>query len=143
MIESTWSLDPKLAQDTAPVGDFPLSRVLLNEDANYPWLILVPRHSGLIELIDLDENGRAQLMREIALASDTLKSITQCDKLNVAALGNVVAQLHVHVMARFRNDAAGPNPVWNVVPRRPYEAAARDALIRALRAGLQLKPVQG
>ncbi|MGI8525910.1 MAG: HIT domain-containing protein [Pseudolabrys sp.] len=143
MTESTWTLNSTLARDSAPVGDLPLSRALLNEDANYPWLILVPRRPALVELIDLDQRARTQLMGEIALASEALKQITQCDKLNVAALGNSVAQLHVHVIARFHRDAAWPNPVWNVLPRRAYQHAARDTLIAAIRNGLQIRPVQG
>ncbi len=140
---SGFSLDPQLARDTTTIGDLPLSRLLLNEDANYPWLILVPRLPAIEELIDLDELSRAHLMEEIALTSRALKSLTRCDKLNVASFGNVVRQLHVHVMARFRTDPAGANPVWNVVPRKAYEANAREKLIAALRAGLQLKAVQG
>ena len=116
-----WSLHPQLAQDTVPLGDLPLARVLLAKDANYPWLILVPRLPGLVELIDLEENAQVQLLGEIAAAARTLKSVTRCDKLNIAALGNAVPQLHVHVIARFRSDAAWPKPVWGVAPPRPYD----------------------
>src|SRR5271169_1797314 len=97
---NVWSLHPQLAQDTVPVGDLGLSRVLLANDANYPWLILVPRRAGLTELIDLSDSHRSELMDEIADAARALKSITECEKLNIAALGNQVAQLHVHVIAR-------------------------------------------
>jgi diadenosine tetraphosphate (Ap4A) HIT family hydrolase len=145
MISSTqapFALDAKLASDTVAIGDLPLSRVLLNDDSNYPWLILVPRRANVVELIDLDDGDRAQLMNEIALASAALRMVTRCDKLNVAALGNVVAQLHVHVIARFRADGAWPNPVWNVVPRRAYELSRRESLAAALRDGLQLDPVR-
>jgi hypothetical protein len=83
-----WSLHPQLAQDTVPVGDLPLARVLLAKDANYPWLILVPRLPELVELIDLEENAQVQLLGEIAAAARALKNITRCDKLNIAALGN-------------------------------------------------------
>ena len=95
MPESTWSLHPQLAQDTVPVGDLALTRVLLANDANYPWLILVPRKLALTELIDLEENEQVQLLGEVAAAARTLKQITECDKLNIAALGNQVPQLHV------------------------------------------------
>ena len=88
MPEQIWSLHPQLAQDTVPVGDLALARVLLANDANYPWLILVPRRPDLVELIDLDENAQVQLLGEIAAAARALKSITECDKLNIAALGN-------------------------------------------------------
>jgi diadenosine tetraphosphate (Ap4A) HIT family hydrolase len=137
-----WSLHPQLAQDTVPVGDLPLARVLLANDANYPWLILVPRRPGLTEIIDLDENAQVQLMGEIAAAARELKSVTECEKLNIAAIGNVVAQLHVHVVARRHSDAAWPKPVWGAAPPAAYNAIVRDGLIGALRRGLQIEPVQ-
>jgi diadenosine tetraphosphate (Ap4A) HIT family hydrolase len=133
-----WTLDPVLERDTYPVGDLPLCRVLLSRDANYPWLLLVPRRRGAVDIIDLDQDDQAQLAAEIADASRALKAVTACDKLNVAAIGNVVAQLHVHVIARRRDDAAWPKPVWNTVPPREYEEAARDALIASLRGSLPI-----
>jgi diadenosine tetraphosphate (Ap4A) HIT family hydrolase len=129
----TWSLHPQLAQDTVQVGDLPLSRLLLMEDANYPWAILVPRRAGAVELIDLTAEEQAQLTREIAAVSAALRAATGCHKLNVAALGNVVAQLHVHVIARFRHDAAWPRPVWGAAPRQAYAPGDRDLLMEALR----------
>jgi len=137
-MESPWSLDPQLAADTVPVGDLALSRVLLANDANYPCLILVPRRPALTEFIDLEENEQMQLLAEIDTAARALKAATQCDKLNIAALGNQVAQLHVHVIARFRNDAAWPKPIWGVAPARAYDGAARDALLTALRQKLKI-----
>ena len=122
---SAWSLDPQLERDTFALGDLPLSRVLLMNDANYPWLILVPRRPALVEIIDLAENEQAQLMAEIARASHALKAVTACDKLNVAAIGNVVAQLHVHIVARRQSDAAWPKPVWGHAPARPTSGRAR------------------
>ena len=142
MVESVWSLDPKLAQDTVPIGDLALARVLLANDANYPWLILVPRRPGLIELIELEENAQVQLLREVAAAARALKSITECDKLNIAALGNQVAQLHVHVIARRHSDAAWPKPVWGAAPPAAYNPTVRDGLIGALRRGLLIEPVR-
>jgi diadenosine tetraphosphate (Ap4A) HIT family hydrolase len=136
MSESNWSLHPQLAQDTVPVGDLPLSRVLLANDANYPWLILVPRRPGLVEILDLEENQQVQLFGEITRTAEALKRITACDKLNIAALGNVVSQLHVHVVARRQSDAAWPKPVWGMVPPTTYDPTARDRLIEALRAAL-------
>jgi diadenosine tetraphosphate (Ap4A) HIT family hydrolase len=135
-----WSLDPVLERDTRVIGDLPLCHVLLNRDANYPWLLLVPQRPGAVEIIDLDEADRAQLTGEIATASRALKAVTACDKLNIAAIGNVVAQLHVHVIARFRTDAAWPKPVWNAVPPKAYDDAAADALVVALRQKLQAIP---
>lgn len=138
MTEPGWSLHPQLATDTVPVGELALSRVLAVNAADYPWLILVPRRPRLVELIDLDAAGRTMLMGEIAQASRALKAVTACDKLNVAALGNTVRQLHVHVVARFAGDAAGPGPVWGAVPPRPYDAAALARLTGALRTALAL-----
>ena len=139
MVESVWALDPKLAADTVPIGDLALTRVLLANDANYPWLILVPRRPGAIDIIDLEENEQVQLIAEIDAAARALKSITECDKLNVAALGNVVAQLHVHIIGRQHSDAAWPKPVWGVVPAAAYSPAVRDGFIAALRRALQIK----
>lgn len=131
-----WSLHPQLAQDTVPVGDLALSRVLAINDANYPWLILVPQRAAVSELIDLNNGDRAQLMEEIALAARALKDITGCDKLNVAALGNMVAQLHVHVVARRRDDPAWPKPVWGVAPAKAYAADELDRFVGAIRQKL-------
>jgi diadenosine tetraphosphate (Ap4A) HIT family hydrolase len=135
-----WTLDPVLERDTQAIGDLALCRVLLNRDVNYPWLLLVPRRPGAVEIIDLDEADRAQLTDEITAASRALKALTACDKLNIAAIGNVVAQLHVHVIARFRTDAAWPKPVWNAIPPKAYDEAAADSLIVALRHKLTTKP---
>jgi diadenosine tetraphosphate (Ap4A) HIT family hydrolase len=139
--ESTWSLHPQLAADTVSVGDLALSRVLLANDANYPWLILVPRQAGLVEIIDLNDSRRLALMDEIAGAAGALKSITDCDKLNVAALGNQVPQLHVHVIARRHSDKAWPKPVWGAAPPAAYNPAVRESLISALRRALQITAV--
>ena len=133
-----WSLHPRLEQDTAPVGDLPLSRLLVHNDANYPWLLLVPRRPEAREIIDLDEADRLQLMAEIAMASRALKAVTRCDKLNVAAIGNVVPQLHLHVLARRRDDAAWPKPVWGTVPARAYDLAERERFVAALRRELAI-----
>src|SRR5215216_3182355 len=99
-----WSLHPQLDRDTATLGDLPLSRVLVINDANYPWLLLVPRRPDITEVIDLDEVEQAQLMTEVTRVARALRHVTACHKLNIAALGNAVPQLHVHVIARFRSD---------------------------------------
>lgn len=135
---ASFELDPRLQSDTVLVGDLELSRVLLMNDARYPWLILVPRRTGLVELIDLDEAEAQVLMREIRLASTALVAVCPHDKLNIGALGNAVRQLHVHVLARRTGDEAGTGPVWGVGRALPYEAAARGALIAALRPALGL-----
>ncbi len=134
---ATFELHPQLAADTHLVAALGLCDVLLMNDANYPWLILVPRVPGMRDVVDLDESRQLQLMREIALTSRALRSLFQPHKLNVAALGNMVAQLHVHVIARQTNDAAWPAPVWGRVPARAYEAAEMDARIRDLQDALR------
>ncbi|MEW6453722.1 MAG: HIT family protein [Pseudomonadota bacterium] len=134
-----WTLDPTLKRDTVPVGDLPLSRVLLINDANYPWLLLVPRRAGASEITDLEYVEQAQLMTEIAAAGRVLKELTDCDKINTAALGNVVPQLHVHVIARKRGDAAWPKPVWGAVPPIAYDTADLPAVLAPLREKLTLK----
>ena len=127
MSEIGWSLHPQLAADTVPVCDLALSRLLAMNDANFPWLILVPRRAGASEIIDLGAE-QALLMNELALVSRALKDETRCDKLNVAAIGNMVPQLHIHVVARRKDDAAWPKPVWGAVLRRAYEADCVGAL---------------
>lgn len=135
-----FSLDPQLEADTIPVSMLPLSAVLLARDANYPWLILVPRRPGLSEIVDLGADEQATLMREIAAASEALRATVPTDKLNVAALGNSVAQLHVHVIARRRDDAAWPRPIWGVVTARTYAEGQAEALAAKLAAKLAPEP---
>ncbi len=118
---ATWSPHPQLASDTHGVGDLPLSRVLIIKDANFPWVILVPRRAGVSEVFDLNPEDQTQLMGEITRTGMALKEITACDKINIAALGNVVPQLHVHVIARSKSDAAWPQPVWGKLKPAPYD----------------------
>jgi diadenosine tetraphosphate (Ap4A) HIT family hydrolase len=132
MSEVGWSLHPQLAADTVAVCDLALSRLLAMNDANFPWLVVVPRRVGVSEIIDLGDE-QAVLMNEISLVSRALKHETRCDKLNVAAIGNVVAQLHIHIVARRKDDAAWPKPVWGAVPRRDYEADAMERFVAAIR----------
>jgi diadenosine tetraphosphate (Ap4A) HIT family hydrolase len=112
--------------------------VLVIRDANYPWLLLAPRRPDAVEIIDLDEVEQAQLMTEVSRAARALKDVTKCDKLNIAALGNVVPQLHVHVIARRTGDAAWPRPVWGVVPPVPHDAGEVQNFISALRRKIWL-----
>jgi diadenosine tetraphosphate (Ap4A) HIT family hydrolase len=133
-----WSLDSRLERDTVFLGDLPLSRVLVMQDANYPWLILVPRRPQLVELIDLDEADQLVFMRELARVAHALKTATPCEKLNIAALGNTVRQLHVHVIARRADDPAGRRPVWDAVPARPYDEQTLRAFISRLRGAIGL-----
>ena len=135
----TWSLHPQLAADTHKVGDLPLSRVLIIKDANYPWVILVPRQAGISEILDLGASEQTQLMGEIARTGAALKAITACDKLNIAALGNVVPQLHVHVIARSRSDPAWPHPVWGKLKPRLYDGTTLDRFTALLGEALGLR----
>jgi diadenosine tetraphosphate (Ap4A) HIT family hydrolase len=136
ILAPAWSLHPQLERDTTPLGELPLSRVLIINDANYPWLLLVPRRAGAVELIDLDEVERAQLMTEIALVSRALKDVTECDKLNVAALGNAVPQLHVHIIARRKTDKAWPKPVWGVAEPMDHDFTEVDRFMHAMKKKL-------
>lgn len=115
-----FALDPRLEQDTLHVGDFPLCRLLLMNDASYPWFILVPRREEVSELFQLDEADQRSLWRETNLLAEVLKDTFKADKMNVASLGNMVSQLHMHVIARRRGDAAWPAPVWGYQPAQPY-----------------------
>jgi diadenosine tetraphosphate (Ap4A) HIT family hydrolase len=132
-----FELDPRLAADTFLVGDTPLSQLLLMNDARYPWLILVPRRSDVTEPFELSETDQAQLWQESMRLGEAMKAHFAADKLNIAALGNQVAQLHVHHIARFHIDDAWPGPVWGVGSAVPYSAEARDALIGELRSLLR------
>lgn len=131
-----FALDSRLEHGSVVIAELPLSMVRLVDDARFPWLLLIPQVAGAVDLIDLPEGDRAALIEEIAAASSALKEATGCAKLNVAALGNQVPQLHIHVIARFANDAAWPNPVWGTGEPVPYEAHAREAFVKSLRASL-------
>jgi len=133
-----WSLHSRLKEDTINIGDLPLSQVLVIKDAHYPWLLLVPRRPEIVEIIDLDEVEQAQLMTEISRVARALKEITKCDKLNIAALGNLVPQLHVHIIARRSGDAAWPRPVWGVMPPLAHDAEEVQLFISALRRKIWL-----
>ncbi|MEO7917713.1 MAG: HIT domain-containing protein [Dokdonella sp.] len=135
-METEFNLDPRLANDCHLVGDLDLCRVLLMDDSRFPWLILVPRCHGLRELADLDRRQQHRLLEEIDCARLALRVFGEFDKLNVAALGNVVAQLHVHVIARRIGDAAWPAPVWNHGNSIPY--SDRDDVLEGLRYALQI-----
>lgn len=130
-------LDPRLAADSHPVARLDLCEARLMDDARFSWLVLVPQRPGLVEIADLTPSERTLLWHEVDRAGAALRAKVPCDKLNLGALGNVVRQLHVHVVARCEGDAAWPGPVWgNGVPR-PYDPAGRDALAQRLREALQ------
>lgn len=129
-----FELDEKLAADTVPVTDFALCRVLLMKDANYPWLILVPALPDLRDLHDLPADWSATVMSEIKLASAALVDLFDPVKINVAALGNSVPQLHIHVVARRTDDPAWPKPIWGVVPAADYKDGALERRVADIRA---------
>jgi diadenosine tetraphosphate (Ap4A) HIT family hydrolase len=133
---SHFVLHPQLAEDTVPLAHWPLSELRLMDDANHPWLVLVPRVAGAVELIDLSDADQARLTGEIARACRALRAAFAPDKLNVAALGNLVPQLHVHVIARFHDDIAWPRPVWGNADARPYPPDALARQVERLRAAL-------
>ena len=132
-----FALDPRLAADTFVVGETPLSQVLLMNDARYPWLILVPWRCDVTEPFELSEADQAQLWRESMRLGEAMKAHFAANKLNIAALGNQVAQLHVHHIARFHADDAWPGPVWGVGNAVPYSDATLEALMNELRNLLQ------
>lgn len=109
-----FKLHKQLAHDTIQIGDLPLCKILLMNDARFPWLILVPRRESVSEAFDLSMNDQQLLWQEAALVAEKLKAFTVADKMNLATLGNQVPQLHIHVVARFKDDAAWPAPVWGV-----------------------------
>lgn len=121
-----FELHPKLFADTVAVAEWPLCRVLLMNERTYPWLILVPGRTGIAEIGELDVADRALLIEEIARLSDIVRTRLSPDRINVAALGNVVPQLHVHVIARFKADPAWPRPVWGALPAAPFSDGELD-----------------
>ncbi|KRE95004.1 diadenosine tetraphosphate hydrolase [Frateuria sp. Soil773] len=137
MSAAGFALDPRLAADTVPVAELPLCTLRLMDDARFPWLVLVPRRAGMVEIADLAAQDQAALWQEASRAGAALRAAGPCDKLNLGALGNIVRQLHVHVVARREGDAAWPGPVWGSGRAEPYAAAARDALLARLRAALE------
>jgi diadenosine tetraphosphate (Ap4A) HIT family hydrolase len=128
-----FQLHPQLAADTVPVANWPLCQVLLIKNANYPWLVLVPARDDLRDFDDLAPDDLQQASAEIVRASRALKTVFTPDKINVGALGNMVPQLHIHVIARFADDPAWPQPVWGVVPALPYSADALESRLTLLR----------
>ncbi|WAJ36280.1 HIT domain-containing protein [Pseudomonas sp. GOM7] len=128
-----FSLDSRLQQDCLLLGDFPLSRLLLMNDAQYPWFILVPRREEVSELFQLDAEDQRQLWQETTWLAETLKDTFAADKMNVATLGNMVSQLHMHVIVRRRDDIAWPAPVWGRHTAVPYTSAQVEALKGKLR----------
>lgn len=115
-----FALHPQLASDSLVIGQFELSTLLLMNDQQFPWFILVPRREDVTEVFQLDQADRVQLMNESCWLAEALKDAFAADKINVAALGNMVSQLHIHHIARYREDPAWPAPVWGKLPAVPY-----------------------
>lgn len=131
-----FSLHPQLAADTIFVNKLELSHVLLMNDNTYPWVVLVPEREGLREIHDLSDEDSKQLTREYRHVSHAMQRLFGADKMNIAALGNMVPQLHIHVIARFKNDPAWPGPIWGVKPTKPYSSNGLDERIALLKSAL-------
>jgi len=130
------AIHPQLANDCLLLGRFTLSHLLLMRDANYPWCILVPDREGIAEIYQLSEADQQQLLRESSQLSLAMAAAFSPDKLNVAALGNVVPQLHIHHIARYKTDAAWPAPVWGRVALKPYAEDELAAVVQSLKSEL-------
>ncbi|MDX8396801.1 MAG: HIT family protein [Mariprofundaceae bacterium] len=131
-------LHAQLEKDCMVVGKLDLCVVLLMPDANYPWLILVPQRENISEIYQLNEQDQQQLMRESSQVSILLTELFKADKINVAALGNMVAQLHIHHIVRYKNDAAWPAPIWGAVPAKRYDEKALQDILDKLSQALRL-----
>ena len=125
-----FQLHSRLAEDSIVIGRFDLSLLLLSKDANYPWCILVPQVEDVFEIYHLSEEEQMQLMRESCRLSEVMTSVFDAHKMNVAALGNVVRQLHVHHIARFEEDPAWPQPIWGKLPATSYST---DKLVERIK----------
>lgn len=131
-----FELDYRLESDCVSIGSLTLCRILLMKDANFPWLILVPQRDNVSEIFQLDPDDQEQLVWESSFVSERLMATFHGDKMNIAALGNVVPQLHIHHVLRLQSDAAWPNPVWGAVPAKAYRPQDLEVRIRQLREAL-------
>lgn len=129
-----FKLHSQLAADTLAVGDLPLCRVLLMNDSRFPWLILVPRRDNLREIYDLTMSDQQLFWQESALVAEKLMHLTQADKMNIAALGNIVPQLHMHHIARFETDSVWPSPVWGQGETKPYTEQQQQQTLRQMQS---------
>lgn len=142
-VKLKFELDTQLQSDSVILGEFPLSLVLMSRDANYPWCILVPRRKGVYAIHHLAEEDRQQLMRESCHLSEVMADLFVPDRMNVGALGNVVAQLHMHHVARFKSDPAWPRPVWGALEPKAFteeELKSRVSRLRSALAGDDFTP---
>ncbi len=136
MSDTGFVLDPRLQADSLPVAQLGLCELRLMNDARFAWLLLVPRRHALVEIADLTAAEQSQLWQEASRAAAALRTVAPCDKLNLGALGNIVRQLHLHVVARVEGDAAWPGPVWGSGRAEPYAPGQLAARIEALRGAL-------
>ena len=136
---TSFTLDPTLAADTIPVTKLRLCQIILMNDSRYPWLILVPRREDAAEIIDLTRDDQIQLIDEISIVSRIMQTSFNAHKLNVAALGNMVRQLHIHIIARQKSDQAWPGPVWGVGQAAPYSEEEAKTLATNLKASIDKK----
>jgi diadenosine tetraphosphate (Ap4A) HIT family hydrolase len=140
MTRPEFILDARLQADTAPVISLDMCDVLLMNDARFPWLIVVPRETGLVEISDLGEHAQQRLWHEVNRAAAALRQVAPCDKLNIGALGNIVRQLHIHVVARREGDAAWPGPVWGHGRAEPYASNKLQLQLVLLRRAFDATP---
>lgn len=134
---SEFSLDPRIAADTLAVAELKLCHVRLKLDANFPWLLVIPRIAYTTEVVDLTPEHRQFLMEDVVRASGALRAVVPCDKLNIASFGNAVSQIHVHVIARLHSDVGWPKPVWGAAAAKDYPAGAAEDLVAKLAAHLK------
>lgn len=133
---SSFQLHPRLKEDCLVVGQLALSQLLMMNDSQYPWFILAPRRPGVTEIYQLEKNDRQQLLNESCVLAEKLQEIYRPDKLNIAAIGNLVPQLHVHHVVRYRTDIAWPAPIWGKFPAQPFTQKLADSRIAGLREAL-------
>ncbi len=138
MQSTDFTLHPQLAADTIPIADLELCRLLLANDSNYPWTILVPRRNNIREAYKLSPGDQQLLLKESNALCDVLEALFTPEKLNIAALGNVVPQLHIHHVARFRTDKAWPAPIWGAADAVPYKAAKAQEIKNQLTLALSV-----
>jgi diadenosine tetraphosphate (Ap4A) HIT family hydrolase len=129
-----FAVDPVITSLTVKLADWPLSRLFLYNDSRYHWGLLVPRRAGVVEIADLSAEDQAQLMKEVVELSRLVRALPGVGKLNVGALGNMVPQLHVHVIGRFKGDPAWPGPVWGHSDPKPYPAPGEAPLAKAIQS---------
>ena len=128
-----FKLDPRLEADTLSVAKLGLCELRLMNDSRWPWLILIPQRAGIVEFLDLTPLDQTMLSFEVGLVAKTFKPFTQCKKLNIATIGNVVEMFHCHIVARNEGDANWPKPVWGFEEAIPYETRAGETMVTALR----------